>query len=166
MENRPTLPEPSQPPPLLVETVGGEPRFNTIGAILGGAVGAILSAALWAVIVSVTNTQFGLFAIGVGLIVGVAVRFGGRGATLVHGGIAALFALVGTVLGNIFTVASVVGTIRGVPILEMLTSPDEISFVMSSFTRTFEVIDLLFYGLAVYTAFSTASREETRRVRS
>jgi hypothetical protein len=165
MENRPIVPPPSQTPPPLVETVGGEPRFNIIGALLGGAVGALVAAGLWGAIVAITGWQVGLLAIGVGIIVGIAVRVGGRGVNLLHGVIAAIFALGGTVLGNLFAVASDVMRIRGISLAEVF-SPSELSFVTTIFTRNFEMIDLLFYGLAIYTAFSAASREGAQGVRS
>jgi hypothetical protein len=165
MENRPILPEPSQTPSPLVETVGGESRTNIIGAIVAGALGAVISAAIWGAIVAFTGWQVGFLAIGVGIIVGAAVRFGGRGANFIFGVIAALFALGGTVLGNFFAVAEFVSQFRGLTFFEMF-SPDEIPFVINGFTRNFEIIDLLFYGLAVYTAFNAASREGAQGVRS
>lgn len=170
MENRPILPESSeasqpQTTPILVETVGGEPRFNLIGAILGGLVGGLLAAGLWGAFVAVTNIQFGLVGILVGFIVGYGVRLGGRGANVGFGVIAALFALGATVLGNIFVVANFVGRTRGESLLETF-APSELPFVMSAFTRSFEFQDLLFYGLAVYIAFNAASREGTRGIRS
>lgn len=167
MENRPILPESSQPQPtpLLVETVGGEPRFNLIGAILGGAVAAVIAAALWGAFVAFTGIQFGIIGIVVGFIVGYGVLLGGRGANLGFGVLAALFAVVATVSGNILVAASRVSTIRRIPFIELF-SPSEFPFVWTSFIRNFEVVDLLFYGLALYGAFSAASREGAQGVRS
>jgi hypothetical protein len=167
MENRPTLPESSHPQtaPMLVETVGAEPHFNLIGAILGGLVGGLIAAVLWGAFVAITNIQFGLVGIIVGFIVGYGVRLGGRGANLGLGVIAALFALGATVLGNIFVIANFVGRTRGNSLLETF-SPSELPFVISAFTRSFEFQDLLFYGLAVYIAFSAASRDGVQGIRS
>lgn len=165
MENRPIVPPTSQPPPPLVETVGGESRIRIIPAIVAGAASAFIAAVMWAAIVSITGWQIGFFAIGVGLIVGVAVRRVGNGASMALGVIAAIFALVGTLLGDFFAVATVISKFRGVGILEMFTA-DELPFALNGFTRAFDVINFLFYGLAVYTAFNAAGREGAQGVRS
>lgn len=146
MENRPIVPEPSATPPSLVETVGDEPRTNVVGALIGGFIASVIAAALCGVLVALMGWQVGYFAIGVGIIVGIGVRTGGRGVNFLHGIIAALFALGGTILGNIFAIASEVSRIRGVSFLEMF-SPSEFSFVMNVFSRSFEPIDLIFYDL-------------------
>ncbi len=165
MENRPILPQSAQTTPVLVETVGGEPRYNLVGAIVGGAIAALAAAALWGAFVAFTGLQIGFIGIVVGFIVGVGVKLGGRGANLAFGVVAAIFALGATVLGNMLVAASRVSTIIGVSFLEVF-SPGNFSFVLNAFTRSFEVVDLLFYGLAVYGAFSAASREGARGIRS
>ena len=48
-------------------------------AILAGAVAAIIGAALWGLITSLTGYQIGYMALGVGFLVGMAIRYAGKG---------------------------------------------------------------------------------------
>jgi len=78
-------------------------RNNIPLAIAAGAFAAIIGASIWAAITVATGFQIGWIAVGVGILVGFAVRIAGKGETLTFAVIGAIFALVGCLLGNIFT---------------------------------------------------------------
>jgi hypothetical protein len=72
--------------------------------LLGGLAGlaaAIVGAVIWAVITVTTDHQIGWMALGVGALVGFALRIGNGGKAF--GILGALFALFGCVLGNYFS---------------------------------------------------------------
>ena len=66
-----------------------------------GFVAMIVGAAIWAGITVATNYQIGWMSVGVGLLVGFAVRVGGGGIDNAFGLAGAALALIGCVLGNL-----------------------------------------------------------------
>ncbi len=70
-------------------------------AFAGGAGAAVLGAVLWAFITVMTTFQIGWMAIGVGALVGFAVKFFGRGTEQTYGFAGAGLALFGCVIGNL-----------------------------------------------------------------
>ncbi|MES0490193.1 MAG: hypothetical protein ABUK01_09385 [Leptospirales bacterium] len=126
-------------------------------AIVGGAVAAIIGAAIWATVTVVTEYQIGWMAIGVGFLVGYAVRFLGKGISPIFGIVGATFALLGCVLGNIFSMVYFGSVQEGVPFFELLSSVP-ISALFSMMVETFALMDLLFYGLAIYEGFKLSFR--------
>jgi hypothetical protein len=76
-------------------------------AILAGGASAFGAAFLWALVKVLTEYQIGWMAIGVGIVVGVAVRTVGRGIDRRFGVVGAGFSLVGCLVGNLFTIAAV-----------------------------------------------------------
>src|SRR5690348_6549129 len=78
------------------------PRNDLLPGIGGAAAGALLGAAAWAVIVSVTDYKIGFAAVGVGALTGfLAGRFGGAAPQLPW--IAAVIGLVGCLLGDLLS---------------------------------------------------------------
>jgi hypothetical protein len=118
----------------------------------------IVSAAVWGAITYFADFQVGLMATGVGLVVGLAVRFFGGGRSVAFGVLAAVLALLGVFLGNLIFFTGAIARKESVGFVDVLvflvTNP---AVVADLFAATFEVIDVLFYGLAVYIAFRTAS---------
>ena len=70
------------------------------GAVLAGLIAAGLGAYLWAVITIATGYQIGFMAIGVGVLVGSAVRGFGKGIEPVFGVIGTTLALLGCAAGS------------------------------------------------------------------
>lgn len=77
---------------------------NLILGMGAGAAACLVSAFLWAVISVATGYQIGYMAIAVGLLVGFAIRFVGKGIDPIFGIMGALFALAGCLLGNFFNI--------------------------------------------------------------
>ena len=69
-------------------------------------------------------------------------------------------ALVGCVLGNVFTIAWYISAQTGAPILDVITQLD-IELMIDLITETFQVMDILFYGLALYFGYKYAFRQLT-----
>lgn len=135
--------------------------------IVGGVIGMLIGAMLWAAITVITDYQIGYMAIGVGFLVGVGVRFLGKGLDKSFGLVGGGLALVGCLLGNLLTVLIVVSREFEVSFFDLLINLN-FEIVVEFMKVTFSPIDLLFYGLAVYAgyryAFKRVTKEELARL--
>ena len=135
---------------------------NLLFAIIASLGSAIVMAILWAVITVVTEYQIGYMALAVGFVVGFAVKFAGKGIDKIYGITGAVGALLGCVLGNFL---SQVGFIAQDPeiglsyfeTLNMLLS--DMQLTVEIMKETFSVIDLLFYGIALYEGYRFSFRK-------
>lgn len=124
--------------------------------IIGGVVAAIVSAILWAVITAVTHAQIGFIAVGVGFLVGMAVRLFGRGSDPIFGMVGAVLSLAAILVGNLLAAAIFVSNDLKIPLAEVLPillKPGVAGQVLSD---GFSVIDLVFYGIALYEGYRFA----------
>lgn len=132
-------------------------------AIVGGLAATLVGAVVWGAITYFADFQVGLMATALGLVVGLAVRFFGGGRSVAFGVLAAVLALLGVFLGNLIFFTGAIAREESVGFLEvlvvLLANP---GVIVNLFAATFEVIDVLFYGLAVYIAFRTASAVRPR----
>ncbi|MES2996104.1 MAG: hypothetical protein V4733_04765 [Verrucomicrobiota bacterium] len=142
-------------------------KNNIPFALVGGLVAMLVGAAIWAVITVVTNYQIGFMAVGVGFLVGFAVRFAGKGETMIFAVIGAVFALLGCLAGNLFSALGFLSKEYEIPFFELLGKFD-FSKAPELFKETFSGMDLLFYAIAVYEGFklSRVPSEETAAVES
>lgn len=120
--------------------------------ILGGVLGATLGAAIWAGLTFATHFQIGWMAVGVGFLAGFGVRILGKGIDPVFGYAGAMLALIGCVAGNLLTVMLVVSSQGHIPlsVLAAKLTPDA---AWRMLTADFNVIDLLFYGVAIFAGY-------------
>ncbi|MDR1383915.1 MAG: hypothetical protein LBJ67_08745 [Planctomycetaceae bacterium] len=84
---------------------------NIVGALIVGSIAAVVCAGVWGIIAAVIGYVFGWLAIGVGSIVGVAIKVSGNSNSQFSGVIAAILALLGVVLGNFFCIATALSTV-------------------------------------------------------
>lgn len=78
-------------------------RYQNFGyALVGGMLAVLISAVLWALVTVSIKYQIGYMAIGVGFLVGFAVRFFGIGFERKFGILGGFLALLGCLLGNLF----------------------------------------------------------------
>ncbi|WP_343858994.1 hypothetical protein [Fulvivirga kasyanovii] len=127
-------------------------------AIVGGLAAALVSGILWAAITVATNYQIGYMAIGVGLIVGFAVRYFGSGVDKTYGIIGATYALLGCLLGNFFTQLWFIADYQSMGLLNAFKLID-LATLRSIYAETFSPIDLLFYGIAIAEGYNFAFRK-------
>lgn len=137
-----------------------ESEQNLALGIIGGLMGAIIGACLWAIITVITSYQIGWMAIGVGFLVGFAVRFLGRGLSPSFGIVGGLFSFLGCIVGNFLSIIGFVAQEFNTSFLDAFTfliaNPSLIGAVMG---ESFSMIDLLFYGFAIYTGYKYSFRE-------
>lgn len=135
-------------------------EVNHVTGFAFGLVAALLSAALWALITLATNYQIGFMAMGVGFLVGYAVRLGGAPAQGMFSGerhfslgfIGAGLAVFGCLLGNVLSGCWFVAQEQETTYMSVVTSLD---FTLASeiLGVMFSPVDIVFYGLAIWEGF-------------
>lgn len=139
-----------------------EPSSSLLPAIAAGLVAALVGGAVWGLIVKISDYEVGIVAWGIGFITGTAVVLATRGAKGPRlQVIAVVAALVGILLGKYLSYAFVVqeelesfGESIG------LVSGDMLSFFREDLDAVFSLFDLLWVGLAVFTAWRIPQVEE------
>lgn len=121
-------------------------------AIIGGFSASLFAAAVWALISVITDRQIGYMAVGAGFLVGIAVRNFGGGVSKIFGITGAVFSLLACLLGNLFTQIWFISQNESLGFFEIFSYLD-FSSVFLIFKETFNPIDLLFYGIAVYEGY-------------
>ena len=140
---RVAAPKPARP----VEVVESLPT-----GFMAGLVAAAVGAGLWALVTILTGLQIGWMAVGVGCLVGWAVRAAGKGTHAGFGMMGAMLALGGCALGNLLAIVVLAARHYQVPLQDVLTrlTPDVVYSLMEA---TFKPIHLLFYGIAIYEGY-------------
>ena len=138
---------------------GAKPRPSLFGALLAGAVAAAIGAAVWGAITAFTGYQIGYMAIGVGFLVGIAVRMFGRGRQITFGLVGAIFAGLGCAAGNLFAGCIMLAKAQEIGIGEMLSLLD-LDLASEIMGLMFSPMDLLFYGFAIWTGFKLSVIED------
>ena len=127
---------------------------------IGGFVAAVLGAGVWAGITVATGYQIGFMSIGVGFLVGFAVRTLGKGITSTFGVVGATFSLLGCSLGNLLAVTAMVASEQGVSFLDAVVQLNA-GLIQELMIAFFNPMDLLFYGIALYYGYKLAFRQLT-----
>ncbi len=140
-------------------------QSNLLMGWIGGIIAMLVSAIIWGAITYFTGYQIGWIAIGVGFLVGLAIRVLGRGKSMIFGLSGAVLALLGCVLGNLIAYAGFIAREEGASFLQvfffLVLTP---AAAIEVFRIAFDFMDLLFYALAAYVGFSTAMDiKRTRR---
>ena len=120
--------------------------------ILFGVVGALVAAATWGAITYLTGHQYGFAAILVGLLVGFAVRFGGKGVEPKFGYIGGGLAILGCLLGNYFGAVAYTSNTVGIGFWDVLAEIG-ISGIIPAIQEIFSMMDLIFFAIAAYAGY-------------
>ena len=119
---------------------------------MAGLVAAAVGAGLWALVTIITGFQIGWMAVGVGFLVGWAVRVAGKGTHMAFGILGAALALGGCALGNLLAVLVIAARQFEVPLQAVFArlTPDVVWSLMEA---TFTPIHVLFYAIAIYEGY-------------
>jgi len=137
-----------------------ESEQNLAMGSIGGFVAAVVGAGVWAGITVATGYQIGFMSIGVGFLVGFAVRTLGKGITSTFGVVGATFSLLGCALGNLLAVTAMVASEQGVSFLDAVVQLNA-GLIQELMIAFFSPMDLLFYGIALYYGYKLAFRQLT-----
>jgi hypothetical protein len=131
-------------------------------AVIFGSIAALVGAALWAAITVATEYQIGYMALGVGALVGVAVRFTGKGIDHIFGIIGAALSLAGCVFGNFLSIVGMIAKENSLNFFDVFSN-FQFNMIVQIMVETFSPMDIVFYGLAVYTGFKLSIRKITEK---
>ena len=130
---------------------------NLLMGVVGGLLGATIGAVLWAVITVLTEYQIGYMALGVGFLAGIGVKLLGKGIDRSFQVAGATLALAGCLAGNLMVVVIFASLETGIPVATLLASLTP-SIVVELYSATFNLMDLLFYGLAITIGYKYSLR--------
>ncbi len=133
---------------------------NMPAAIIAGLVVGILCAILWGAVTVALKMQIGYMALAVGAAVGFSVRFFGKGIEPSFQFVGAAIAFVSCVAGNFLSVLGFAAIELDMGYLEVVTNFNY-SYLPEVMKESFSVMDLLFYGIAIYEGFRFSLRKVT-----
>jgi hypothetical protein len=142
----------------LMEQIREEENFPL--ALIAGAGGALLGAALWGIVTAVTKYKIGWMAMAVGIVVGGCVRVAGKGMRKPFGVAGAALALSGCLLGNALVVYLILAESLHVSFLQVVQGLPS-SQLVAIMKATATPLDILFYGIAVYEGYRFSFRRVT-----
>jgi hypothetical protein len=129
-------------------------RQNFSVAAVGGLATALVGAMVWALLAATTSYQLGWMAVGMGLLVGGAVRVLGRGMDKSFGCLGAAISVFGCLLGNFLSICTAIAGQEGLSPQTVVThicgNP---AMIPGAMLATFHSMDLLFYGIAIYAGY-------------
>ncbi len=130
--------------------------------LMAGLAAAAVGAGAWTLVTVVTGYQIGWMAVGIGFLVGWAVRLAGKGMTTKFGVLGAALALGGCLVGNLLTGCVVTSRHVGMSMTSVVAGLTP-AVVVEMMAAMFSPMDLLFYALAIYEGyrFSIVSPTET-----
>ncbi len=140
----------------LAESLIAEQNF--VNGLAAAVVASIAGAIAWGAISMATGYMIGWVAIGLGVLVGYGMQMFGKGLTAKYSAVAAVLAVVGCLGGNL--AAAVMFEVKNYgasvgEVFSTLTMRDIIAF----YTETLEIMDLVFWLLAVGAAWQFAPRQ-------
>jgi hypothetical protein len=156
-ENERSFPDGTNPPSPVTES-----SSSLLPALAAALVAAIVGGVVWGLIVKVSDYEVGIVAWGIGFIAGTAVVLATRGAKGPRLQVIAVgSALVGILLGKYLSYAFVFqDEAEQLGIDVGLFSRDMISYFRDDLDAVFSLFDLLWVGLAVFTAWRIPQVDE------
>jgi hypothetical protein len=102
------------------------------------------------------NLKIGIVAIAIGALVGLAIRFAGRGSGPLFGILGAVLTLAGCLGGEILTVLYVASSAQQ-SMLDLAKSTDYIQLVTNIFSKM-DPMGYIIYGIGVYEGYKLSMR--------
>ena len=135
---------------------------NLPKGVLYASVACILGAVAWSLISVSTGLQMGYMAIGVGFLVGFAMRQG-KGIRPVFGLLGAALALISCVLGDFLSIIGFAAKDYDMTFFEVLAGVDY-GEIFSVKVKNVVSMSALFYGIAVYEGYKLSFRAQKHPV--
>lgn len=134
---------------------------NFMAALVAGAIATLLAAAAFGIVASTWAYSYGFAAAGVGMITGATIGFLGRGVESKFGVLAAVYTLLGCLLGNLFRVIMEMAQATAAWPVEVLRDKSLPALVAHSLAL-FSPVDLVYLLIAVFAAVFFAKRPLSR----
>lgn len=133
---------------------------NPIMGLFYAIILGIVAAIFWAIIVQVTGYNLGIAAIAVGFIVSQGFVWAGKSDLALWGVTAAVIAALSIFLGKVLVMIIMVAEFYEVSFFEMVPLIDY-SQLMAFIVETFELFDIVFYAIALQTAYKRSFNKTT-----
>lgn len=128
--------------------------------VIGGITASILCVFIWSLITVLTKYQITYMAIGVGFVVGFSIQKLGKGITPIYGILGAILALLTCFIGNFLSSVCLIADELNYSYSEMFLSLDVDTSILI-IKETFQFMDILFYGIAIYTGYICSIKSDT-----
>jgi hypothetical protein len=135
---------------------------NFTAALIAGVVATILAAAFYGITLAKWSFSYGFGAAGLGIVIGFAMQYPGRGIETKFAVAASIYTIAGCILGNAFAAAVNLG--RANSLAEVLGNI-EFSGLAGRLISTLSFIDLVFWFVAVWFAVFLVKRPLSRAER-
>lgn len=148
----------------MVETISLEElraQQNLPMGLVGGILASILCIAVWSLITVLTKYQITYMAIGVGFAVGFSIQKLGKGITPIYGVIGAILSLLTCFIGNLISSVCLIADEVNFSYSEAFSSLDSDTIIMIV-KETFQFMDVLFYGIAIYTGYICSIKSDPK----
>jgi hypothetical protein len=130
---------------------------NLFLGILAGVVAAIVGALIWMGITVATGYEVGYVAIGIGALVGMAIRFAGNGTSIIYGIMGALLTFLSCLTGE--TLAELQSlTSPQVSFMDVLSHSD-LSALVTHIVTSASPITYIIYGIGIFEGFKLSVRK-------
>ncbi|MEO1245022.1 MAG: hypothetical protein AAFX56_04975 [Pseudomonadota bacterium] len=130
-------------------------------AVIAGVVAMAVAAGIYAAItVAAGGVSYGLMATGIGVVIGFAIQFLGRGIGSKFAVLASVLAVAGCLLGNLLAVVLLVAKANAMSPLDLLVNMDLVG-ISEIIVADLQFADLLFWILAIAAAAYFAKRKLT-----
>lgn len=131
---------------------------NLPKALILGVLACIIGAVAWGLVSVSTGYQIGYMAIGVGFLVGIAMRQG-KGVTPIFGIIGAALALLSCLLGDFFSLIGYVAQDNEISFMEAFQGVES-NEIWPYMIENMASMTIVFYGIAVYEGYKLSFREQ------
>ncbi|MCT4663762.1 MAG: inorganic phosphate transporter [Flavobacteriales bacterium] len=121
--------------------------------ILAAFIAGLIGAAIWGFITVKTGYQIGYMAIGIGALVGLSMRYFGKGIDQIFGISGGIIAFLSVAIGNFLSIIGLFAKDAGVPFFEILNSFDY-AYLPEIMKESFQFMDIVFYGIAIYEGYN------------
>ncbi len=130
---------------------------NFAAAVIVGAVATLLAAAIYGITTSLWDFSYGFAAAGIGIAVGIAMQYLGRGIKMKFAVAASVYTIAGCVLGNVFRVVMHLARENAISPLDVFRS-NAFSVLIGWSVSYVSFVDLVFWFVAVWFAVFLVKR--------
>jgi hypothetical protein len=133
-------------------------------AALGGIAGAVLVGGVYVLLMGLGADSSGVYAVAMGLVIGLAVQFFGRGRSAGLGAVAAIIAFIGCLLGTALMLLVRMVQDFGPAFLEMLGDRFA-DYTLDILAEAFQPLDVALHVVGIWLAFVVACKARLDRGR-
>ena len=135
---------------------------NLMKGVVSGLIVGIAGAILWGIITVATGYQIGYMALAIGAGVGLTIRKFGNGIDPIFGYWGGAIALFSVLFGNFLSIIGFIANSVGLGYIETLRIFNY-SYLPEIMQETFSVMDIFFYGIAMFEGYRFSFRKITEK---